>query len=85
MMDAKILAQLVRLNDTLDAMRHEQQEFTGALRTTLERIYDAVGAVESAVSITHGSLDQAAESLFELQMYLTPGGDPREPMPTNSD
>jgi hypothetical protein len=64
----------------MDAMRHEQKAFNAQL---LQNVMGGLGDVESAVSMMHGNLDQAAESLFELQMYLTPGGDPREPMPAS--
>jgi hypothetical protein len=82
MMDAKISAALMRLNEKLDAMRKEQQASAVKLLRAVER---GLGDVESAVSMMHGYLDQATDSLFELQMFLTPGGDPREPMPTDSD
>jgi hypothetical protein len=87
-MEQRILAELVKLNATLDAMRSEQQAFRGKLQTALERIYDAVADVESAVVDVElavgqlgGPLDEVADSLFEIQMQTMPGGDPREPMP----
>jgi hypothetical protein len=87
-MEQRILAELVKLNATLDAMRSEQQAFRGKLKTALERIYSGVGDVESAVvdvELAVGQLgaplDEVADSLFEIQMQTMPGGDPREPMP----
>jgi hypothetical protein len=87
-MEQRILAELVKLNATLDAMRSEQREFNAQLRTALERIYESVGDVESAVADVElavgqlgGPLDEVADSLFEIQMQTMPGGDPREPMP----
>jgi hypothetical protein len=78
-MNKEILAALTRIAETLDGLRQDQKVFAERL---LLAVQAGLGAVEHAVSMTHGDLDQAADSLFELQMYLTPGGDPREPMPS---
>ena len=74
-MGEEILAALTRIAETLDAMRQEQKVFAEEL---LQAVASGLGNVEMAVSGLAGNLDQAADSLFELQMYLTPGGDPRE-------
>jgi hypothetical protein len=81
-MDKQILAELVKLNATLDAMRQEQKAFNAKL---LQTVAAGLGDVESAVSQLGGPLDEAASSLFEIQMQTMPGGDPREPAPTNGD
>jgi hypothetical protein len=79
LMNAQILAQLVLLNEILEELRNDQRLLGMKL---LEGVSRGLNDVEHAVSMMHGNLDQVADSLFELQMYLTPGGDPREPMPS---
>jgi hypothetical protein len=74
-MDQEILTVLTRIAEALDGLRKDQQAVAAAL-------LEGVGDVERAVRGLGDYLDQATDSLLEIQFQTTPGGDPREPMPS---